>query len=218
MGIIYFCWNKISGKIYIGKTVLSLDQRIDDHYSKMNQNSETTFHRALRKYEYDDFKWGVLRSNIPSENLSEWEKYYIAYNRSYPDGYNQTTGGEGRSKFTDADRQIMLRMFNQKYTCTDIGYEFDCCRTTVADILRSLGVSDSEIWDRRHKLDSKSVIQRSLETDEVLGVYESCRAASRATGISHQTISNCCRGTQSHSGGFGWDFYDDNQDNRYHVA
>lgn len=79
-----------SGKVYIGQTVNSQEQRA--------RNGEgykgcPAFYRAIQKYGFENFIYEVLEE-VEQEELDEKEKYYIAlYNSLVPNGYNILTGG-----------------------------------------------------------------------------------------------------------------------------
>ena len=50
--IIYKVTNKINGKVYIGKTKYTLNDRKSQHFSECKlYNTHNKFHNALRKYE-----------------------------------------------------------------------------------------------------------------------------------------------------------------------
>lgn len=72
-----------SGKQYIGKTIQSLNERKRNHYNesflkKSSKGYNTKFHRAIRKYGLDSFKWEILHENIVCEiELSKLEELEI---------------------------------------------------------------------------------------------------------------------------------------------
>ena len=87
--------NKVNGKVYIGKTKRSLNQRIKEHLrdSKRKTLQHLYFYRALRKYGIENFDWHIL--DYTNDSLDILEMYYIDYFKSYYFGYNSTLGGEG---------------------------------------------------------------------------------------------------------------------------
>lgn len=96
--LIYKAQNKINGKIYIGKTIVSLEMRIGQHRRSANRNSSTAFHCAIKKYGIDKFIFECLDSCDDKDKLNELEKYYIlSLNSKAPIGYNLTDGGDGNS-------------------------------------------------------------------------------------------------------------------------
>lgn len=97
-GIIYKYTNKINGKVYIGQTI-DEKQRIRSH---RNSKVEDHFHRAIRKYGWDNFEYEVIFETISSDPdrlkflLNTMEKYFIRKYNSYgKGGYNCTDGGGG---------------------------------------------------------------------------------------------------------------------------
>jgi group I intron endonuclease len=100
--VIYKVENLINGKLYIGKTSLSLDIRKSQHLKDASKNiSKTTFHKAIRKYGKENFKFSIIRFCFSNEELNEKERYYIKkYNTMVPNGYNLTPGGDGVPKGT----------------------------------------------------------------------------------------------------------------------
>lgn len=106
-GIIYMVTNKINNKIYIGQTINTLTRRKNNHIGAAQRNQDNLyFHRAIRKYGEESFKWKVVEEII-SENLEELKEklnnkeiYYISlYNSNNTNiGYNLTQGGDSYSE------------------------------------------------------------------------------------------------------------------------
>jgi group I intron endonuclease len=90
-GIIYKVINKINGKVYIGQTTVGLKNRRDKHIRDSNRGSNLIFHRALRKYGFDNFDWCVLEETGDINLLDSLEFDYINIYSSISDGYNMTT-------------------------------------------------------------------------------------------------------------------------------
>jgi group I intron endonuclease len=94
-GLIYKATNKINGKSYVGQTIHSMEKRMGEHLSGASNGSISYFHKSIRKYGKENFKWEVLCECNDIDELNEMEKYYIKENNSFDGGYNLTTGGEG---------------------------------------------------------------------------------------------------------------------------
>ena len=95
MGIIYKVTNQENGKIYIGQTIQTLNERKNKHYYKARQEEYTThFINALRKYPEEVFIWEIIDEAETQEVLDEKEKYWIAYYNSIEEGYNTKDGGQ----------------------------------------------------------------------------------------------------------------------------
>jgi len=84
-----------SGKSYIGKTIKSTQERLNEHIKLSDKGSTHIFHRAIRKYGIENFITIVLEDNICQDKVNEREKYWIAYYDTYNNGYNMTEGGDG---------------------------------------------------------------------------------------------------------------------------
>lgn len=98
--IIYKAENQFNGKVYIGLTTTSIEERKKRHKTSMNTGSDTYFHNALRKYGWDNFSWEIIDTTDNIETLKEKEIYWIKQYRSYANfpnsnGYNLTLGGDG---------------------------------------------------------------------------------------------------------------------------
>lgn len=91
--IIYMATNNINGKVYIGQTIGTLEQRKTQHISKGNNNGNYYFHNALRKYGTDNFYWILLNECDNIDTLNQLEQYYISCYNSMNVGYNLTSGG-----------------------------------------------------------------------------------------------------------------------------
>jgi len=65
--IIYKCENKISGKVYIGQSVKSLEDRKEQHIKKSN-SPKSKFHKALKSYGVDNFNWEIITLQILKMN------------------------------------------------------------------------------------------------------------------------------------------------------
>ena len=93
--IIYKVTNIIEGKNYIGQTINSMNERKKDHINKaLNQNSQTEFHKSLRKYGTHCFVWIEIDSAQSIDELNKKEQFWIKfYNTIAPNGYNLMMGG-----------------------------------------------------------------------------------------------------------------------------
>lgn len=88
--IIYQITNEVNGKIYIGKTTKTIEERFQRHLYTTKYGSETYLHRAIRKYGADSFSLKTLE--VVNGDIDERETHWIS--KLNPD-YNMTKGGEG---------------------------------------------------------------------------------------------------------------------------
>lgn len=98
--IVYKAINNVNGKLYIGYTTKTLEERIKMHLNKSkNKNNKHYFYlfkEAIRKYGIENFTWDILADCSSIEECCELEKYYIkSLDTISPNGYNLTEGGNG---------------------------------------------------------------------------------------------------------------------------
>lgn len=113
-GIIYCAYNKINQKRYIGQTVQRLCERRAAHYTK---DPEIYFHRALHKYNKEDFEWSIIDTAQSKEELNQKEQFWIQkYNTLNPlKGYNILPGGSGQQPTKEQIRYARDK-FVEKYS------------------------------------------------------------------------------------------------------
>lgn len=120
MGCVYQAQNMINGKVYIGKTIGSLKNRIASHHSLMRNGSNYYFYQAMRKYGKDNFKWTELFQSDDEKQLSEKEIMFIkSLGTLKPFGYNLSEGGEGQKGYhhtDEAKRKIGLAGIGRQKT------------------------------------------------------------------------------------------------------
>lgn len=97
MAILYKITNRINGKMYIGITTRSLEERFAGHLSAMRQGSKFRFHSAIRKYGVDCWVCEILEENDDLDYIRKREEELISqYNTTNSSfGYNAKPGGCG---------------------------------------------------------------------------------------------------------------------------
>jgi group I intron endonuclease len=111
MSIVYYAKNKINGKGYVGVTGKGIDRRRYGHENEASKGSDLLFHRALRKYGFDNFDWKILMEEDGKDELFESEVACIKMLKTKsPYGYNMTDGGEGQIGMSEETR-LKLRNF-----------------------------------------------------------------------------------------------------------
>lgn len=125
--IIYKVTNIVNNKIYIGKTIHSLNTRMLGHINKSKKKlfSGSLFYKALRKYGETNFKWEIIDTCDNEIDLNKKEIYYIKlYNSTNHDiGYNIHAGGNGGDNLTNhPDRQLIIekvRLLSMGRKCSE---------------------------------------------------------------------------------------------------
>ncbi len=87
--IVYKITNLINGKLYIGQTIRTLEERFKAHY----YDDESNIGNAIRHYGRENFTIEIIEKCDSKEELNAYENYYIAYfDSKEPKGYNQIGG------------------------------------------------------------------------------------------------------------------------------
>jgi group I intron endonuclease len=127
--IVYCVTNIINNKIYIGKTITSLQKRKYQHISRaFKRQSNVAFHSALRKYGIDNFKWEIIDSSDDIWEIGEKETFWIKEKNSLANrnggwGYNETSGGNINYIFSENSRKKMSLSKKGKIPFTNEHYK-----------------------------------------------------------------------------------------------
>lgn len=133
MSYIYCITNHVNGKKYIGKTTSSVSKRWKDR----------PLYRAMNKYGIDSFSIEMLEE-CSSKESSERETYWINEFKTYGNGYNATTGGDGSIIWNyDEIRELYAAGHSMKDTAKIVGCHPDTVSKVVKDIKRSHNNSKS---------------------------------------------------------------------------
>ncbi len=97
---IYCLTNTKTNKVYIGKTVTTLESRLKGHLRDVAEGAKTRLHNSIRKYGIGIFKMEAIFNAFDEASLSDFEKHFIKeYDCCILDGrskgYNMTRGGDG---------------------------------------------------------------------------------------------------------------------------
>jgi hypothetical protein len=108
--IIYKVTNIKNNKVYVGKTIKSLEKRkIQHEKASIIKKDNAYFHNAIIKYGIENFKWEIIFECSDKLILNVMETMKIIVNHSHhtEGGYNLTWGGDGQSgyKHTEETRK-----------------------------------------------------------------------------------------------------------------
>lgn len=185
MGFIYKVTNKINQKVYIGKTLESVEKRYKEHCREV-KNKKTNgrpFYFALNKYGIKNFEVETLEE-VDNSIIDAREQYWIDFYQSYIEygkGYNATRGGDGTIKYDYyAIAQDYLKTKNKEQTAKN----FHCCVETVRKACKEYNIQN-------YNQSAGRAIQRISDDGEII-IYDSARKAAleiaKLTGKNFQTI------------------------------
>lgn len=208
-----------NNKSYIGKAV-DIKRRMQEHNTDKRQ---PVLYAAIQKYfqgKIEEFI--ILEENVPREQLSEKEKYYIALYKSNDKkyGYNLTSGGDGAelgiknvaSKFTQNDLNDIIELLQKtEIPMCQIAEKYNCNRLTIGKINAGETYFNSELNYplRKQKYITKSgylnanssLDEKQLNNliDDLKELKMSFKEIENKYNISSSTLTNINRGITYHN-------------------
>ena len=215
MAIIYKIINKINGKIYIGETTSSLEQRWKDHCrdGKNGSHNKSVLHDAMYKYGIDNFSIEQI-DEVPDEQRFEKETEYIIKYQSLVSqhGYNIVLYGSGYGIYNADD---FIALWEQGYTQQEIIDIIGCSQSTVKKFLSSYGVTSFDFKGRagiesaKKQGLNKPIEQYSLDGQFVQEWESASDCARHNIDFIQSGISQACRGEISSYKGYLWKLKED---------
>lgn len=202
---VYRVTHKDSGKVYIGATRRSLDERMARHFmAALHDEKPCAFYDALRAGGINAFTWDTIHDCGSEEEMWRVEREAIAsYDCMFPNGYNQTRGGIGggwklgrkRGPMSEAERR--KRSIAQKGRVASnrgtrhtfaarekmrarVPWNKGVARTDVEKAKIRQSIRDSKVHGDNHPQ------CKAVECDGV--IYRSVREMERRTGLSRAGI------------------------------
>lgn len=211
MSYIYKIINDINDKIYIGKTVFSIDKRFKEHCCDAfkQRNKERPLYKAMREYGIEHFYIELIEEC--DDNLaSDREIYWIGLYNTYSNGYNATYGGDG--KFLYNHKNIAMRLKEHPYSF-DISKEFNCCVEIIREIaqeynikLKSYSPSSS-----KHVVAYTKNGEKIEEFDSTVLASQWCFEQGKCADLcsgARAHISECANGKRKTAYGYIWKYED----------
>ena len=161
-GFIYKITNDVNDKVYIGKTLSSIEKRFHEHKKdSVRVNAENRpLYRAMSKYGCDHFQIELIEE-APLEILSQREEYWISFYQSYKNGYNATKGGEGKQLY---DYDAIVASFLSGKLVKDLAVEFECCVDTISAALQLANIDSRLNADKKV---SKGIVAKTLSGENI---------------------------------------------------
>ncbi|KYD28159.1 NUMOD3 domain-containing DNA-binding protein [Geobacillus stearothermophilus] len=206
--IIYKITNKLNGKIYIGQTVRTLEERIEEYKRKRR----TAIERAIQKYGIENFNFEVIDTAETPEELNEKEiKWIKHFNCIHPNGYNLCEGG-GNTKGYKHKEESKKKMSKSKKG-RFIGENNPFFGKTHSEETRKRwseqrkGRVLSDEW--RKKLSENNAFKRKVINLDTKEIFDSVKAAADKYNVPSSNISRCCKGKRPTSAGYRWMYLDE---------
>ena len=217
--VIYKIENKIDGKIYVGQTQRTLEERMKEHLKKScTVYGNSYIDRAIKKYGIEIFSVEIVEECETLDELNEREIFWIKfYNCKKPNGYNLTDGGEGtsghivteetRKKISESHKgkngRICSKETKAKISMANKGRIVSPeVRAILSAKHKGKKLSDSTKAKMAKSKKNKRIV-RCIETGKI---FESISTAAKWTNITSSTLSNALAGRILTAGGYHWEF------------
>lgn len=186
-GKIYKITNKINGKIYVGQTIRSLEERFQKHCWGTTINDKyhmnMAIKKAIRKYGKENFIIELIEE-VETDKLDEREVYWISVYDSYNKGYNCTLGGQNgatrKCKLNWAEENEVIEAKYLGFSIKEIGEVYSIDRTTVHNIFKRHDLkmpSKRNLEDRINKDAFMQFLLTNPTCDEISNKFKLCRCS-----------------------------------------
>lgn len=203
--IIYKITNLINGKVYIGQTTRTLEERMNEHYRK----SDIVVDKAIQKYGRENFSTEVVDDADSIEELNEKEIYWIRkYDSILPLGYNQCNGGnntvgfhhreESKRRMSDSKKILFIGESNPFFG------KVHSSESKKKMSEKRLGMS--HLTKEQVKKLRESHFIRKVKNIDTGEVFNSIKEASKTYGLKETHITRVCKGRRKRTGGFRWEY------------
>lgn len=208
MAYIYQITNDINGKIYIGKTERTIEERFKEHCKDAYRREfeKRPLYSAMRKYGIEHFHVEMLEE---TDSPEEREIYWIEAKRSFKNGYNATFGGDGKHYI---DYNLVLAMYAELKNQKEVARRMNISEDTVHKVLTSYQVNILDSASAASLATGKIINQYDLQ-DNYIQSFPSAKAAAKSlnkiTATSNGAsghISDVCRGKRKTAYGYKWKF------------
>lgn len=209
-GRIYKIYNDINDKVYIGKTLDTIENRFESHKkdSIRERLEKRPLYNAMNKYGIDKFHIELVEE-CELNDLSIREIYWIEKFNSYKEGYNATKGGDGKVLY---DYNLIVDLYKQGLTGKEITKIIKCDEWVVRQALKLAGENS---YVNMIKKSSKEVAMLDSKTEEIIQKFPSQIEAGRWLQKNNKTmekraesisarIGQVCNGKRRTAYGYKW--------------
>ena len=201
--IIYKITNNINGKVYIGQTCRSLEDRMAEHV----RHNIIVVDKAIQKYGADKFTVEQIDTASDIDELNQKEQFWIQhYGSMVPNGYNQCVGGDNTVGFHHREESKQRMSLKKSEQYVGEGNPFfgkthsEASRQKMSVARKGLAHLTAD-QVAKLRISHHTVKVRNVETGEV---FNSVKEAAMAYGLKETHITRVCKGKRKTTGGFHW--------------
>ena len=184
MAYIYKIINLSNGKLYIGKTSSSIEERFKQHIkdSKKERCEKRPLYDAMNKYGVENFIVEQIEEVENDEIASEREQFWIKKLNTYigfenSNGYNATLGGDSRRLYNYKD---IAEKYCELHSVKQVCDYFNCDKFVVQNACKENNIYIIPASEQSKINSSKKIAQLNPDTEEIIQIYNSISDAFRA--------------------------------------
>ena len=208
MAYIYKIVNDINGKIYIGKTSNTIEERFKEHIqdSKKKRCEKRPLYDAMNKYGIENFRIEQIEEVKNDEVASEREQFWINQLRTYIgfidcNGYNATLGGDSKRYYDYQEiANKYMELKNQKETAKFFNCDVETVRKACVENNIEIISSQQIAKDRQKKcvqmydLENNFIQEFETMKDAAIWVIENKLTTSNKIDGVRSSIRKACNG------------------------
>ena len=191
--------NKLNGKIYVGKTTRTLEERTAEH---LRNSRKSYIDRALRKYGIENFEITVLAECDTIEELNRLEKFYI---RVFNSKGRIIPLGQRLKISSKLKERIFSSIHKANISAAKMGHPVST-ETRHKLAIANLGKTASD--STRAKMSASCKNKRPVLCIETSMEFSSITAAKKWINRSAGTIIVACKNPNRTAGGYHWKYID----------
>lgn len=207
MPYIYKITNKVNNKIYIGKTLSSIEKRWNQHrkdFQRENMENRPLY-SAMKKYGIENFEISLVEE-CEEKCISEKEQYWVEFYGSFKYGYNATLGGDGKRY---ADYDLIYALWREGKTVKEIHNITSYDDHTIKVALDCYEVSSEERRKRADNKKGRCVVQLDKNTEEIINIFSTIGDANKFLNKQNSGhISEVCNGKRKTAYGYKWKYFE----------
>lgn len=212
-GKIYKITNKVNGKIYIGQTIKTIEERFQKHCWGTTENDKyhlnMAIKKAIKKYGKNNFTIELIEE-VELNKLDEREVYWISFYDSYNKGYNCTLGGQN-----DATRKCSLTWTEENevieakflgFSPKEIGKIYEIDRSTIYNIFKRHNLKMPRKRNLEDRINKDAFIQflhNNPTCKEIENKFKICRCSVHNYLRKHHIEYNFSKSVQTSASNVG---------------